>query len=60
MSKDTVIIVNPKSNSGLTGKNWESIFQTISSFFENNIKVAFTEQEGDGTELARLYLKKGF
>jgi diacylglycerol kinase (ATP) len=59
MSKDTVIIVNPKSNSGLTGKNWDSIFQTISSFFENNIKVAFTEQEGDGTELARLYLKKG-
>src|SRR5919112_2587164 len=60
MNGDTVLIVNPNSNSGLTGKNWDSIFHTLCDFFGENIEVVFTKKEGDGTALARGCLKKGF
>ncbi len=59
-NKDTVLIVNPNSNSGLTGKNWESIYQTLCESFGKDLEVAFTKKSGDGTELSRAYLKKGF
>lgn len=59
-NKDTVLIVNPNSNSGLTGKNWDSIYQTLCESFGNDIEVAFTKKSGDGTELSRAYLKKGY
>jgi diacylglycerol kinase (ATP) len=60
MNKDIVLIVNPNSNGGLTGKNWDSLFNTICKCFGNDIEVAFTDKEGDGTRLTRDYLKKGF
>jgi diacylglycerol kinase (ATP) len=60
MVEDTVLIVNPYSNSGLTHKNWNSIFQTLCECFGNDLEVAFIENEGDGTNLSRFYLKKNF
>jgi diacylglycerol kinase family enzyme len=60
MNDDTVLIVNPNSNSGSTGKNWDSIYHTLCDFFGDNIEVVFTKKEGDGTALARSYLKRGF
>ncbi|MDP8906922.1 MAG: hypothetical protein M3M88_05325 [Thermoproteota archaeon] len=59
-NKDTVLIVNPNSNSGLTGKNWDSIYQTLCESFGKDMEVAFTKKSGDGTELSRAYLKNGF
>lgn len=60
MVKDTVLIVNPNSNSGLTYKNWDSIFQTLCECFGNNHEVTFIENEGDGSNLSRFYLKKDY
>lgn len=60
MSGDTVLIINPNSNSGLTGKNWDSIYHTLCEFFGDNVDVVFTKKAGDGTALARDYLKMGF
>ncbi len=60
MNEDTVLIINPNSNSGLTGKNWDSIFHTLCEFFGDNIEFVFTKKEGDGTALARDYINKGF
>ena len=60
MNEDTVLIINPSSNSGLTGKNWDSIYHTLCEFFGDNVEVVFTKKEGDGTTLARDYLKMGF
>jgi diacylglycerol kinase family enzyme len=60
MSGDTVLIINPNSNSGLTGKNWDSIYHTLCEFFGDNVEVVFTKKEGDGSALAREYLKMGF
>jgi diacylglycerol kinase family enzyme len=60
INKDTVLIVNPNSNSGMTGKNWEFLYQTLCESFGKDLEVAFTKKSGDGTELSRAYLKKGF
>jgi diacylglycerol kinase (ATP) len=57
---DTVLIVNPKSSSGSTGKDWENLFIKIKETFGKNPKVAFTKKSGDGETLTRKFLKKGF
>jgi diacylglycerol kinase (ATP) len=59
-STETAIIVNPKSASGLTGKNWDSLHLMIKRLFGDNIQVAFTEKSGDGTRLTTNFIKKGF
>jgi diacylglycerol kinase family enzyme len=59
-STETAIIVNPKSASGLTGKNWDSLHLMIKRLFGNNIQVAFTEKSGDGTSFTTNFIKKGF
>ena len=56
----TVLIVNPSSSSGSTGKNWNDFYLKVKDFFEENPEIAFTNKSGDGTTLAREYLKKGF
>lgn len=57
---ETAIIVNPKSASGLTGKNWDSLHLMIKRLFGDNIQVAFTEKSGDGTSFTTNFIKKGF
>src|SRR5919205_854924 len=57
---ETVLIVNPSSSSGSTGKNWNDFYLKIKDFFGQNPEIAFTTKAGDGTSLAREYLKKGF
>jgi diacylglycerol kinase (ATP) len=59
-STETAIIVNPKSASGLTGKNWDSLHLMIKRLFGDNIQVAFTEKSGDGTGFTTNFIKKGF
>ena len=59
-SIETAIIVNPKSASGLTGKNWDSLHLRIKRLFGDNIQVAFTEKSGDGTTLTTNFIKKGY
>jgi diacylglycerol kinase (ATP) len=57
---DTVLIVNPSSSSGSTGKNWDDFYLKIKEIFGENPEVAFSKKSGDGTALAGEYLKKGF
>jgi diacylglycerol kinase family enzyme len=56
----TVLIVNPSSSSGSTGKNWNDFYLQVKGFFGKNPEIVFTKKSGDGTTLAREYLKKGF
>jgi len=56
----TVLIVNPSSSSGTTGKNWNDFYLKVKEFFGENPEIAFTTKAGDGTTLAREYLEKGF
>jgi diacylglycerol kinase family enzyme len=55
-----VLIVNPSSSSGSTGKNWNDFYLKVKGFFGENPEIAFTNKSGDGITLAREYLKKGF
>ena len=57
---DTVLVVNPKSASGSTGKGWEDLYIKIKEVFGQNPEVAFTKKAGDGTIIATRFLKKGF
>ena len=56
----TVLIVNPSSSSGSTGKNWNDFYLKVKEFFGENPEIAFTNKAGDGTSMAREYLQKGF
>ena len=57
---DIVLIVNPNSCSGLTGRNWDELIAKIEKIFGSGIKVIFSKRAGDGTTLARDMLRKGF
>ena len=57
---DTVLVVNPSSSSGLTGKDWDSLFVEIKKVLGENTEAAFTEKSGDGAVLTRDFLRKGF
>jgi diacylglycerol kinase (ATP) len=58
--KEGVLIVNPTSCSGLTGKGWDELFPRIRSVLGGTPKVVFTKKAGDGTRFARAYLKNGY
>ncbi len=55
----TALIVNPKSCSGLTGKNWDSLYLRMKKIFGPGIRVVFSERPGHGTEIARSLLREG-
>src|SRR5919197_5902355 len=57
---ETVLVVNPNSCSGLTGKGWDDLYSKIKDILGGNIEVAFSKKSGDGTTLARQFLKQGF
>jgi diacylglycerol kinase (ATP) len=58
---NTVIVVNPSSSSGSTGKGWDDLYSKIrEAFGDETPEVVFTTKAGDGTTLTREFLKKGF
>lgn len=57
---DTVLVVNPNSHSGQTGKGWDDLYSKIKDILGDNIEVAFCKKSSDGTALARQFLKRGF
>src|SRR5919108_5251795 len=59
-STETVLIVNPNSSGGSTGKNWENLYNRIKEIFCENPMVAFSQKSGDGTTLTTDFLKRGF
>ena len=56
---DTLLVSNPTSSSGSTGKDWENIYVMIKEAFGKNSQVVFTKKANDGTLLTRKYLKRG-
>jgi diacylglycerol kinase family enzyme len=60
MFERTVVIVNPNSKGGQTGKNWDSINNILKKYFGTDYEIVFTEKSGDGTDIATKYLEKGY
>jgi diacylglycerol kinase (ATP) len=58
----TAFIVNPSSSGGSTGKNWENINSQLRAVLglDGRVGIAFCRKGGDGTSLARQFLKKGY
>src|SRR5918998_4296715 len=57
---DTILVVNPNSASGLTGKGWNDLYSEIKAVLGDSVEVAMTTKPGDGTILTRQFLKQGF
>lgn len=57
---DTVLVVNPNSSSGMTGTGWNDLYSEIKETLGTSVDVALTKKPGDGTTLARQFLKQGF
>lgn len=56
---DTLLVCNPTSSSGSTGKDWDNLYSKIKHAFGTNNRVLFTKKTNDGTMLTRKFLKKG-
>jgi diacylglycerol kinase (ATP) len=56
---DTLLVSNPTSSSGSTGKDWEHLYIKIKDAFGKNSQVVFTKKAKDGTPLTRKFLKRG-
>ena len=60
MTKKSIVIVNPNSSGGQTGKNWDSLHAVLKKYFGEDIEYIFTKKAEDGTILTREYLEKGY
>ena len=60
MSVKSIVIVNPNSKGGQTGKNWDSLKEILQKYFGNDLEFVFTEKSGDGTLITQRYLEKGY
>jgi diacylglycerol kinase (ATP) len=58
--KEPVLIVNPRSGGGSTGKDWESLFARIKETLGKEPHFVFTEKSRDGTTLATELIEKGY
>jgi YegS/Rv2252/BmrU family lipid kinase len=56
---DTLLVSNPTSSSGSTGKSWDHLYIKIKDAFGKNHQVVFTKKANDGTLLTRKFLKRG-
>ena len=56
---ETLLVINPTSSSGSTGKDWENLYVKMEDAFGKNAQVASTKKADDGTLLTRKFLKRG-
>ena len=59
-SNELILIVNPNSQGGTTGKNWNLTYEKIKKFLPTPHRIVFTKKANDGTNLTRKLLKKGY
>jgi len=57
---DVVLIVNPNSSGGSTGKSWNELYAKMEKIFGSRIRVDFTKKQLSGTSIARNLLRKGY
>lgn len=59
-SNELILILNPNSQGGTTGKNWELTYEKIKKFLPSPHRIIFTKKANDGTNLTRKLLKTGY
>lgn len=57
---DLILILNPNSQGGNTGKNWDETYSKIKEFLPIHHQIIFTKKANDGTLMTRKLLKEGY
>ena len=57
---DLILILNPNSQGGNTGKNWDETYSQIKEFLPTNHQIIFTKKTNDATLMTRKLLKEGY
>lgn len=58
-SNKLILILNPNSQGGATGKNWKITYEKINRFLPNPHRIIFTKKPEDGTIVTRKLLQQG-
>ncbi|MGH9913406.1 MAG: diacylglycerol/lipid kinase family protein, partial [Nitrososphaeraceae archaeon] len=56
---ETLLVINPTSSSGSTGKDWENLYIKMKDALGKDPRVVFTKKANDGALLTRKFLKRG-
>ena len=57
---DLIFILNPNSQGGNTGKNWDETYSKIKEFLPISHQIIFTKKANDGTLMTRKLLEEGY
>ena len=57
---ELILILNPNSQGGATGKNWDTTYAEIKEFLPKRHRIVFTKKADDGTNITRKVLKIGY
>ncbi|MGA8484435.1 MAG: acylglycerol kinase family protein [Nitrososphaeraceae archaeon] len=57
---ELILILNPNSQGGATGKNWNDTYDKIKEFLPRQHRIIFTKKANDGTNITRKLLKEGY
>ena len=52
--------MNPNSQGGNTGKNWNETYSKLKEFLPINHQIIFTKNANEGTLITRKFLKEGY
>jgi len=55
---ETILILNPNSQGGNTGKNWIETYNKVKRFLPKKHRIIFTKKANDGTLITRKLLKR--
>jgi diacylglycerol kinase family enzyme len=55
-----ILILNPNSQGGATGNNWNENYSKVKQFLPKQHRIIFTKKAGDGTAVTRKLLNMGF
>lgn len=57
---DMILLINPNSQGGNTGKNWIDTYRNVRKFLPRHHKIIFTKKANDGISMTRKLLRKGY
>ena len=57
---ELILILNPNSQGGATGKNWNDTYAQIKQSLPKQHRIIFTKKADDGTNITRKLLKAGY
>jgi diacylglycerol kinase family enzyme len=57
---DMILLLNPNSQGGNTGKNWVETYNKIKDFLPKAHRIVFTKKPKDGISMTRELLRKGY